>query len=224
MASNLYPPCEEMPGGWYELQIDEEGTWVDYDDGWNHMIGDAGVYDVRFNATMLEEGVTYSMSYSAYVYGHELDSQTVSWNATDENATVDLILAIPHWYCGMELHSSLSFDHEGTLFELVQREYYEEGPCQTVLEDDFSDSFEVQLDLELIDEGDYRLTTHYGWGIGGDVMLWMDAVWGNMDGVLNTSEAADAFSEINGDAYDGSPDEAPPFQLNGRRSERMDLQ
>ena len=115
----------------------------------------------------------------------------------------------------MELYSSLSFDHEGTLFELVQREYYEEGPCQTVLEDDFSDSFEVQFDLELIDEGDYQLTTHFEWGIGGDAMLWMDAMWGNMDGVLNTSEAADAFSEINGDAYDGSPDEAPPFQLNG---------
>ena len=101
--------------------------------GWNNLIEDAGIYNVRFNASMLEEGVTYYMTYSAHVYGHEIGSDTVLLNSTDGNETVELALVVPHWYCGMELHSSLSFEHDGTMFELVSREYYEEGPCQTDL-------------------------------------------------------------------------------------------
>ena len=52
---SLYPPCDEIPNGWYDLQLDDGGTWVDIPDGWNNLIEDAGIYNVRFNASMLEE-------------------------------------------------------------------------------------------------------------------------------------------------------------------------
>ena len=211
---SLYPPCDEIPNGWYDLQLDDGGTWVDIPDGWNNLIEDAGIYNVRFNASMLEEGITYYMTYSAHVYGHEIGSDTVLLNSTDGNETVELALVVPHWYCGMELHSSLSFEHDGTMFELVSREYYDNGPCQTDLSTDFTDSLEVELSLQIIDDGDYELHTYYASELGGDVQLWMDAQWGNMDGTLNASEASLAFSEIN-EWNDETPDDSPPFQLNG---------
>ena len=53
----LYPPCEEMPGGWYEIRgIDHDGDWMDLNEGWNHMIHEEGVYDMRINATDLNRG------------------------------------------------------------------------------------------------------------------------------------------------------------------------
>ena len=109
---SLYPPCDEIPNGWYDLQLDDGGTWVDIPDGWNNLIEDAGIYNVRFNASMLDERITYYMTYSAHVYGHEIGSDTVLLNSTDGNETVELALVVPHWYCGMELHSSLSFEHD----------------------------------------------------------------------------------------------------------------
>ena len=64
----LYPPCEPMPSGWFELQIDDQGSWADYWDEWNNRITEEGTYDLRFNASQLEEGESYEIHWDCLLY------------------------------------------------------------------------------------------------------------------------------------------------------------
>ncbi|MEL0332065.1 MAG: hypothetical protein VW982_07605 [Candidatus Poseidoniales archaeon] len=212
---NVYPPCEDFATGWFEFQMDHNGTWVDFNEGWNHMIEDAGAYDVRFNATMLEVGVTYEMTYTASAYGNAIASETVTWNATNESASIEMTMLVPHWYCGMELHSALSFEHEGAMYEIVQRYYYEEGPCDNGIED-FATSFDVGMELVVDGYRDYSLVMPFQWSLGDEFKLFLDAAYGDGDGTLNESEASYAGSEMNYSAQEWSAlDEEPPYHLNG---------
>ena len=213
---NLYPPCQSMPDGWYEFQVDHNGTWVNYTEGWNNMVTEGGSYDVRFEATELEVGVTYEMAYAAYVFGNEIDSDSVTWNATNHTQAVDMVFVIPHWYCGMELHSSLSFEHDGTMFELHQRTFYEEGPCQNAI-DDFASSFDAEIALEATGDGDYSLYIPFQWAMSDEFELYLDLVFGNGDGALNETEASIAGDQLNSSSYEWSGlYEEPPFYLNGQ--------
>ena len=214
---NLYAPCEPMPSGWYNFSMDDNGTWNQFYDGWNHMIQEEGVYEMRWDVMDLEIGVTYEMSWVAHAFGHELSSYSMQWNATDSNGTLDFNITIPHWYCGMEFESKLSFDNDGTMFEIASNYYYEEGPCDNSIEE-FTDSFSVDFDLILINDNlysqDYELMIPFGYILNDEIKLYLDAVFGNMDGILNASEATMAENSFNSQTDDG--EEAPlELALNG---------
>ncbi len=214
---NLYAPCEPMPSGWYNFSMNDNGTWNQFYDGWNHMIQEEGVYEMRWNVMDLEIGITYEMSWVAHAFGHELSSYSMQWNATDSNGTLDFNINIPHWYCGMEFESKLSFDNNGTMFEIASNYYYEEGPCDDSIEE-FTDAFSVDLDLIIINDNlysqDYELMIPFGYILNDEIKLYLDAVFGNMDGILNASEATMAENSFNSQTDVG--EETPPeFALNG---------
>ena len=214
---DLYAPCEPMPSGWYNFSMNDNGTWDQLYDGWNHMIQEEGVYEMRWNVMDLDIGVTYEMSWVAYAFGHELSSYSLQWNATDSNGTIDFNITIPHWYCGMEFESKLSFDNDGTMFDIASNYYYEEGPCNSSIEE-FTDAVNVDLDLILINDNiysqNYELMIPFGYTLNDEIKLYLDAVFGNMDGILNASEATMAENSFNSQT-NGTEETTPEFALNG---------
>ncbi|MDP7256906.1 MAG: thrombospondin type 3 repeat-containing protein [Candidatus Thalassarchaeaceae archaeon] len=219
----LYPPCEPMPSGWFTLQIDDQGIWDDYWEGWNNRMTEEGTYDLRFNASGLEEGVIYEIQWNVSVYGHEIESHSVELNTTGANSTVvDFTLEIPHWYCGIVIQASLMFDYEGAMVESESRDFFEDGPCQTSLDGDFSSVTEVEFELEMIGEGDYKLIIPLHWELDEEFEVFADMAWGDGDGSLNSTEIAIIEDEIN-NGSDGEPDEAPEFMLNGVYASSWDL-
>ena len=204
-------PCEEMPSGWFNFSMydSDSNSWYTYGEGWNHMITEEGVYDMAFNIAELEEGVTYEMEMIARMYGHELMNQTMVWNSTEENSTLDLSIDVPHWYCGLEIFARLSFDYNGEMMELMSTEIYEQGPCMNDL-DDFSEGFEAEVSLESIGDGNYMLYLPYSYILDVELGMFVDMIIGNADGIVNETETMFANSLFN----DEVPD-SPPFSLNG---------
>jgi hypothetical protein len=210
----LYPPCEPIPSGWFSLQIDDQGSWNDYWDGWNNWITEEGTYDLRFNASELEAGETYEIQWNVSVYGHEIESHSSVFNVSSGNSTnVDFMLEIPHWYCGIEIRASMMSAYEGTMVELLSRDFYEDGPCQNDLAGDFSSVTEVELELEMIGEGDYKLVIPMNWNLDEDFEVFADMAWGDGDGTLNSTEIEMIEDEINNNSDNG--DEDPGIILNG---------
>ena len=116
----------------------------------------------------------------------------------------------------MELHSSLSFEHDGTMFELHQRTFYEDGPAKNAI-DDFASSFDAEIALEATGDGDYSLYIPFQWAMSDEFELYLDLVFGNGDGALNETEASIAGDQLNSSSYEWSGlYEEPPFYLNGQ--------
>jgi hypothetical protein len=221
---NLYAPCEEMPTGWYNFSMDDDGTWLDLDEGWNNMVEEEGDYEMRLEISDLEIGIWYEMSVKAYMYGNVLYDETLFWPVQDNSTMViDINMSIPHWYCGMSFETKLSFEHEEEMYEIMTKDYYEEGPCQNEVSD-FTESFDVDFELVLINDKiysdgagnsqDYELVIPFVYNLNDDYILYLDAIFGNMDGVLNQSEASMAEDGFN--SYVNETDEdVPQFDLNG---------
>ena len=225
---SLYAPCEEMPAGWYNFSMNDNGTWLDLDEGWNNMVEEEGDYEMRLEISELEVGIWYEMSVKAYMYENVLYDETIFWPVQDNSTVViDINMSIPHWYCGISFETKLSFEHEEEMYEVMTRDYYEQGPCQNDVSD-FTESFDVELELVLINDNlysqDYELVIPFSYDLDDDFKLYLDAVFGNMDGILNVSEAAMAEDAYN--SYgDDDGDEAPEFLLNGEifESYRYDI-
>ena len=211
-GNSRWGPCEEMPSGWFNFSMydADSDSWHTYYDGWNHMIYEEGVYDMAFNIADLEDGVTYQMEMSARMFGHELSSQTIVWNASEENSTIDFNIIVPHWYCMLEFEARLSFDYNGEMMELMHSEIYEDGPCQSELED-FTENFEVGFEIETIEGSDYNVHIPFTYILNDEFQIYLDMIYGNADGVMNETETEMANMDYN----DGGGDsEAPPFTLN----------
>ena len=76
---SLYAPCEEMPAGWYNFSMNDNGTWLDLDEGWNNMVEEEGDYEMRLEISDLEIGIWYEMSVKAYMYENVLYDETLFW-------------------------------------------------------------------------------------------------------------------------------------------------
>ena len=218
----LYPPCEPMPSGWFDLQIDDQGGWAEYWDGWNNWIHHEGNYDLRFNASQLEEGVSYEIHWDVSVYGHEIASHHSAFNASSSNWTsIDFSLEIPHWYCGVEIGATMMLDHDGTMVEILSREFYEEGPCENDMAGDFSTLTEVEMELEVIGDGDYRIAIPLHWELDAEFAEFADMVWGDGNGSLNATEIEAIYDEINNESYgDG---DGPMILLNDAYPSTWDI-
>ena len=97
------------------------------------------------------------MEVAASAFGHEIMREIVSGNASSENATMDFSIVVPHWFCNLELETRLSFEHDGSEYEVMNRHYYDEDHAKTTQAGDFSDEFNVGWELERIDDRHYKL-------------------------------------------------------------------
>ena len=214
---SLYGPCESMPSGWYNFSMNDNGTWTDVHEGWNNMIEDEGDYEMRLELSDLEVGIWYEMSVKAFMYGNLLYDESLFWPVQDNSTVIiDINMSIPHWYCGITFETQLSFEHEEEMFEIMTREYYEEGPCHTNIQD-FTESFDVNLELLLINDNlysqDYEYVIPFTYNLNDNFKLYLDANYGNMDGILNESEAIMAEDAYNSNSLSVEED-APEFYLN----------
>ena len=211
---DLYAPCEPIPTGEYEFQIEDSGYWMSYNNsGWNNMIEDEGTYQTQWNVSNLEIGTIYVFRYQASIFENEMINNSITWNATSNNESIELDMLIPHWYCNMAFNSELLVSIDGELIPLMNLNIYEEGPCQDGIED-FSDMIDVEIHLELVGIDDYQLIIPYGYDLDGDFYYYLDAVFGDFDGILNNSELNESINAYNSNDQ-GNSNGAPEIQLNG---------
>ena len=92
------------------------------------MVEEEGDYEMRLEISDLEIGIWYEMSVKAYMYENVLYDETLFWPVQDNSTVViDINMSVPHWYCGISFETKLSFEHEEEMYEVMARDYYEQG-------------------------------------------------------------------------------------------------